>query len=403
MITHLLITAAVGFGFWSKQPEQSGGVINNNYSFWKLTESAGSARADSVSNIFMLEYNGLVQNTNDFGVANAAFFYGADTKSLISSNLIIIEEQFLCWGWIRPQTNSNQIVVGHGDWNGSETNSWVLFLADGNSIYFRGRDDEGVNFDTSASWNYGIKTGSILTASYLSGQPGVSGNYTNLSVSGGTGNGGTLDVTVEDGGVVTISSVSTTEADGTYSNISVSGGSGTGLVLDYQIVMGSVVSITVVNSGTLYQVNDQPSSGSTSLWNVDTVKTVVTSVVVNNGGTSYSPGDDVTITGTDIGGISPDNDTIFNVDTLTGQAFPSLFFAVGYNGSEYAFWTNNVLVGSNVATRHVLKASFGFGTTSNSGNYYTGILDATGLSNGFPSAGVINYWYNNGTTTETLP
>ena len=84
-------------------------------------------------------------------------------------------------------------------------------------------------------------------------------------------------------------------------------------------------------------------SGYDSNFNVSITAGTSTDIQITTVGSGYVSGDTITILGTDVGGISPDNDILITVTSLTPNSTGSIFIATGQTP---AYWDNNTVLTS---------------------------------------------------------
>jgi hypothetical protein len=148
-----------------------------------------------------------------------------------------------------------------------------------------------------------LPNGQVLTGALTNGGVGyVSGN--NITTTGGTGTGATVNIIASSNGVVGTGSVS---AVGTgYSSSTgnaTTGGTGTGLTLDItaNVGTGDIATAVIGNGGSNYIVGDVVTISGGNGDATYTVSSItggtVTAVVLNSVGTGYAAGDVLTITG----------------------------------------------------------------------------------------------------------
>ena len=122
---------------------------------------------------------------------------------------------------------------------------------------------------------------------------------TGLAVTGGTGTGATVDITVAVGvpATVTITSGGSTYG-ATGTNVATSGGSGTGLTVDFTSTGGVVDGVVINTAGTGYTVGNTitiTGGGNNATFSIASVNGVITAVSIASAGTGYSTSDTVGI------------------------------------------------------------------------------------------------------------
>jgi hypothetical protein len=158
--------------------------------------------------------------------------------------------------------------------------------------------------------------GFILTLSTLVGGSNyITGSYTAVPLTGGTGTGATANITVNNtGGIAALDTLvgGTLYDDGTYTSVSLTGGAGTGAEADIVVASGIVTSVTLTDPGTNYDDNDVLSAADADLGNlgtgsgftisVDGTKGAVSVVTISAGGSGYDVGEVLSAANTNLGG-----------------------------------------------------------------------------------------------------
>ena len=160
-----------------------------------------------------------------------------------------------------------------------------------------------------------------------------SGTYSNVNITGGTGDGATVNITVEEF-VGSITNTGSNYNEGTFANIPIVGGSGSGANLEFTV---SGIEGEITNSGSGYvpgQYNNVSligGSGSGATANITVTGTVTTSGNISSSGSSYSSGTyssvfltntptQVFVLSTTTNPGSPPPDNVYVVDGNTQQS-----------------------------------------------------------------------------------
>ena len=111
-----------------------------------------------------------------------------------------------------------------------------------------------------------------------------------------------------------------------------------------------------------------------------------TNIQVSSVGSGYLSGNTITILGTDVGGISPENDILITVTSLTPNSTDSIFIATGQTP---AYWDNNtVLTSDGGLIVDVLENTLGYNldwSTYFAPGFYVAVNGTTGPAyNSFP-------------------
>ena len=139
---------------------------------------------------------------------------------------------------------------------------------------------------------------------------------TSVAVSGGTGTGAIVDITVTTGVPLTVAGGAGGTSYVTATGQTTTGGTGTGLTVDIVASGGSVTSIAIANAGTGYTVGDTitiAGGGSDATFTIGSVQGAVGAIAITAGGSGYIAGDVLTIGG---GGA----DATFEVASVTDTA-----------------------------------------------------------------------------------
>ena len=158
--------------------------------------------------------------------------------------------------------------------------------------------------------------GRILTLSTLVGGSNyVTGTYSAVALTGGTGTGATANITVNNaGGIIALDTLvgGTLYDDGTYNDVPLTGGTGTGAEADIVVASGVVTTVTLTASGTGYTDNDVLSADDADLGNLGTgsgfsisvngTKGAVSAVSLVAGGAAYDVGEVLSASNTNLGG-----------------------------------------------------------------------------------------------------
>ena len=139
---------------------------------------------------------------------------------------------------------------------------------------------------------------------------------TSVAVSGGTGTGAVVDITVTTGVPLTVAGGDGGTSYVTATAQTTTGGTGTGLTVDIVASAGAVTSIALANAGTGYTVGDVitiSGGGSDATFTIASVQGAVGAIAITAGGSGYIAGDVLTIGG---GGA----DATFEVASVTDTA-----------------------------------------------------------------------------------
>jgi hypothetical protein len=158
--------------------------------------------------------------------------------------------------------------------------------------------------------------GFILTLSTLVGGSNyITGSYTAVPLTGGTGTGATANITVNKAnGIVALDTLvgGTLYDDGTYTAVPLTGGTGTGAQATIVVSSGAVTTVTLTASGTNYTDNDVLSATDANLGGLGTgsgfsisvngTKGAVSVVTISAGGSGYDVGEVLSAANTNLGG-----------------------------------------------------------------------------------------------------
>lgn len=158
--------------------------------------------------------------------------------------------------------------------------------------------------------------GKILTLSTLVGGSNyVTGTYSAVPLTGGTGTGATANITVNKAnGIIALDTLvgGTLYDDGTYTDVPLTGGTGTGAEATVVVSGGAVTTVTLTASGTNYTDNDVLSAADADLGNlgtgsgfsisVDGTKGAVSVATLVAGGSAYDVGEVLSASNTNLGG-----------------------------------------------------------------------------------------------------
>jgi hypothetical protein len=161
-----------------------------------------------------------------------------------------------------------------------------------------------------------VVQGRILTLSTLVGGSNyVTGVYSAVALTGGTGTGATANITVNNaGGIIALDTLvgGTLYDDGTYTAVPLTGGTGTGAQATIVVASGIVTTVTLTASGTGYTDNDVLSASDANLGNLGTgsgfaisvngTKGAVSAVSLVAGGAAYDVGEVLSAANTNLGG-----------------------------------------------------------------------------------------------------
>ena len=158
-------------------------------------------------------------------------------------------------------------------------------------------------------------TGVVAGAGTIVGGTGYE-SASAVAVSGGSGTGATVNITVTSGVPLTVNGGAGGTAYATATAQSTTGGTGSGLTVDIVASAGAVTSIAIADPGTGYTVGDVitiAGGGSDATFSIATVRGAVGAVAIAAGGSGYVAGELLTIGG---GG----GDATFEVASVTDTA-----------------------------------------------------------------------------------
>ncbi len=158
-------------------------------------------------------------------------------------------------------------------------------------------------------------TGVVSGAGTIVGGTGYQ-SATAVAVSGGSGTGATVNITVTTGVPLTVGGGAGGTAYATAVAQGTTGGSGTGLTVDIVASAGAVTSIAIANPGSGYTVGDVitiAGGGSDATFTIATVEGAVGAVAIAAGGSGYVAGEILTIGG-------GNGDATFEVAAVTDTA-----------------------------------------------------------------------------------
>jgi len=126
--------------------------------------------------------------------------------------------------------------------------------------------------------------------------------------------------------------------------------------------------------------------GSGTTFDVSITAGTSTNIQVSSAGSGYVSGNTITILGTDVGGISPDNDILITVTSLTPNSTGSIFIATGQTP---AYWDNSTMLTSDGGLIvDVLENTLGYNldwSTYFAPGFYVAVNGTTGpVYNSFP-------------------
>ena len=158
-------------------------------------------------------------------------------------------------------------------------------------------------------------TGVVAGAGTIVGGTGYE-SASAVAVSGGSGTGATVNITVTTGVPLSVAGGAGGTAYATATAQSTTGGTGSGLTVDIGASAGAVTSIAIADPGTGYTVGDVitiAGGGSDATFTIATVRGAVGAVAIQAGGSGYVAGELLTIGG---GG----GDATFEVASVTDTA-----------------------------------------------------------------------------------
>jgi len=157
--------------------------------------------------------------------------------------------------------------------------------------------------------------GIIALDTLVGGSNYVTGTYSAVALTGGTGTGATANITVNNaGGIIALDTLvgGTLYDDGTYTAVPLTGGAGTGAQATIVVASGAVTTVTLTASGTGYTDNDVLSASDANLGNLGTgsgfsisvngTKGAVSAVSLVAGGAAYDVGEVLSASNTNLGG-----------------------------------------------------------------------------------------------------
>ena len=158
--------------------------------------------------------------------------------------------------------------------------------------------------------------GRILTVGTLVGGSNyVTGVYSAVALTGGTGTGATANITVNNaGGIIALDTLvgGTLYGNGTYTAVPLTGGTGTGAQATIVVASGVVTTVTLTASGTGYTDINVLSASDANLGNLGTgsgftisvngTKGAVSAVSLVAGGAAYDVGEVLSAAAANIGG-----------------------------------------------------------------------------------------------------
>ena len=127
-------------------------------------------------------------------------------------------------------------------------------------------------------------------------------------------------------------------------------------------------------------------SGYDATFDVSITAGTSTSIQLSSAGSGYVSGNTITILGTDVGGISPDNDILITVTSLTPNSTDSIFIATG---QDPAYWVNETeLTSDGELIVDVLENTLGYNLSWSNvfgPGFYVAVNGTTGpVYNSFP-------------------
>tara|TARA_B100001939_G_scaffold54509_1_gene43668 strand:- start:4022 stop:6442 length:2421 start_codon:yes stop_codon:yes gene_type:complete len=178
-------------------------------------------------------------------------------------------------------------------------------------------------------------TGVIAGAGTIVGGTGYQ-SASAVPVSGGSGTGATVNITVTSGVPLTVAGGAGGTAYATATAQGTTGGTGTGLTVDIVASAGAVTSIAIANPGSGYTVGDVitiAGGGSDATFTIATVEGAVGAVAVEAGGSGYVAGEVLTIGG-------GNGDATFEVASVTDTAITI--------SAVKDWYTNTLIPGTNL-------------------------------------------------------
>ena len=159
-----------------------------------------------------------------------------------------------------------------------------------------------------------VVQGRILTLSTLVGGSNyITGTYSAVALTGGTGTGATANITVNKvGGIVALDTLvaGTAYTNGTYSAVALTGGAGTGATANITVAGTVVTAVTLVAAGTNYNDNDVLSAAAANIGgtgsgftiSVNGTKGAVSAATLVAGGAAYDVSEVLSASNTNLGG-----------------------------------------------------------------------------------------------------
>jgi hypothetical protein len=258
---------------------------------------------DIISSTGLLQTSPLNIGNLQFGVTGNSIIDTTTGNLFLSSNsgTTTVDDNLVVTGTTTLQgnlvTNQSITVASSNVTNLTASNATIdnLNVLDNASVY-----KDFTTYSTSFSGN----------ANGIVDYP--AGTYTDIALSGGSGQGAIADIVIAGGGVSNGSFAPLGgQSPGTYADISGTGGTGTGVVATIQVSTNQdVSSVTITSPGIGYTVNDVIEfdfGGSAAIaYTVSSVSASVESVTVTDFGTTpYTVGDVLSVSDGDIGAGGP--------------------------------------------------------------------------------------------------
>ena len=79
---------------------------------------------------------------------------------------------------------------------------------------------------------------------------------------------------------------------------------------------------TNVSADLLWHLKKVPVSANSTTYDITTSNGVITGATINNDGSGYAASEVITIAGTAVGGLTPDQDITIKVETISGASSP---------------------------------------------------------------------------------
>ena len=244
-------------------------------------------------------------------------------------------------------------------------------------------------------------TGVISGAGTIVGGTGYA-SATAVAVSGGSGTGATVNITVSTGIPQTVAGGAGGTAYVTATAQGTTGGTGTGLTVDIVASAGSITSIAIANPGTGYTVGDVitiAGGGSDATFSIATVEGTIGAVAIAAGGSGYVAGEVLTIGGGngdatfEVAGVTDTAITISAVkDWYTNTIIPGTGLPLGAIGPRPGTSAFAVEAGVEYDEVHFAVIDTDGAVSGSSNTILERILYVSKLNDGRSSEGAANFY-----------